>query len=187
MTRRAAKTPGILGRFWRDRRGVSAVEFALLAPVLITFYFGAAEFCQAFMAQKRLGHTTAQLADITSQDNIVTTDELTDTLAIAGRIMSPYPTAPLKTRISGVTRDANGVAKIDWSRGDGMLALRNNAVVTIPAGLIANGESVILSEATYDYISPLRYLLPDMMVFSRTFYLRPRLVNKITCSDCPST
>lgn len=187
MTPRDAQGSGFLSRFWRDRRGVSAVEFALLAPVMITFYFGAAEFCQGFMAQKRLGHTTAQLADITSQDNVVTLDELRDTLAIAGLIMTPYSTTPLKMRISSVTRDASGVAKVDWSRGDGMPALGSDAVVTIPAGLIANGESIILSEASYDYRSPLRYLLQDMMVFRRTFYLRPRLVNKITCSDCPRT
>ncbi|AQR63329.1 hypothetical protein BZG35_03230 [Brevundimonas sp. LM2] len=181
---RVAKQPGLLSRFWQDRRGVSAVEFALLAPVLIILYFGAAEFCQAFMAQKRLGHATAQLADITSQDNAVTVNELSDTMAIAGLIMTPYPTAPLKMRVSSVTRNAEGVAKVDWSRPDGMTPLLRDAVVTIPAGVIENGESVILSEATYDYSSPLGYLVPEMVVFSRTFYLRPRLVNKITCSDC---
>lgn len=184
MQPNAAHRQGFLRRFWQDRRGVSAVEFALLAPVLLIFYFGAAEFCQGFMAQKRLGHTTAQLADITSQDGIVTVDELSDTLAIAGLIMAPYSTTPLKMRVSGVTRDSGGVAKVDWSRGQGMTALGRSAVVTVPAGLISNGESIILSEATYDYVSPIRYLVPEMVVFRRTFYLRPRLVDKITCSDC---
>jgi Flp pilus assembly protein TadG len=46
MTRR-------LSRFWRDRRGVSAVEFALIAPVLMIFYFGMAELTEAMMAQRR--------------------------------------------------------------------------------------------------------------------------------------
>ncbi|MDP2765777.1 MAG: pilus assembly protein, partial [Brevundimonas sp.] len=44
---------GIFRRLSGDERGVSAVEFAMLAPVLIAFYFGMAEFCQGFMAQKR--------------------------------------------------------------------------------------------------------------------------------------
>jgi Flp pilus assembly protein TadG len=183
MKPRSNPVSSVLSRFWLDRRGVSAVEFALLAPVLILFYFGTAEVCQAFMAQKRLGHATAQLADITSQDSVVTVDELTDTLAISGLIMAPYSTTPLLMRISGVTRDANGVAKVDWSRGT-MTALGRNAVVTVPAGLIENGESVILSEATYVYNSPLDYIMQEELMFRRTFYLRPRLVNKITCSDC---
>ena len=37
--RRAAKI-GLLRRLLRDRRGVSAVEFALIAPVMIMIYFG---------------------------------------------------------------------------------------------------------------------------------------------------
>jgi len=175
---------GALPRFWRDQRGVSAVEFALLAPVLIMFYFGSAEFAQGFMAQRRMSHATAQVADITSQDGVVVVDDLDDTFAIASLIMTPYPTTPLKMRVSGVTRGTNGVAKVDWSRGSGMVALGQGATVTVPAGMIANGESIIMSEATYDYVSPLRYLLPNVMTFRRTFYLRPRLVDKITCSNC---
>lgn len=31
-------------RFWRDRRGVAALEFALVAPALFILIFGAAEF-----------------------------------------------------------------------------------------------------------------------------------------------
>lgn len=177
------RAPGFLNRFWQDRRGVSAVEFALLAPVLLILYFGTAEFCQAFMAQKRLSHVTAQLADITSQDSVVTVDELSDTLAIAGLIMTPYSTTPLLMRISGVTRDANGVAKVDWSQGN-MTALAKDAVVTVPAGLIDNGESIILSEATYVYTSPISSMMKEPITFRRTFYLRPRLVNQITCSNC---
>ena len=30
--------------FWRDRKGLSAIEFAILAPVMISFYFGGVEF-----------------------------------------------------------------------------------------------------------------------------------------------
>lgn len=173
-----------IGRFWRDQSGVSAVEFALLAPVMITLYFGSAEFCQGYMAQRRMDHATSQIADIVSQDDVVTLDELDDTFALARLIMSPFPTAPLKIRVSGVTRDSNGVAKVDWSRGSGRSALGTGAVVTVPAGIIANGESVILSESTYDYTSPLGYLLPDLVVFRGTFYLRPRLEDKVTCSGC---
>lgn len=171
-------------RFWQDQSGISAVEFALLAPVIIALYFGNAEFCQAFMAQKRMGHATSQIADITSQDGVVTKDELDDTFAAAHLIMSPFPTTTLKMRVSGVTRNSSGVAKVDWSRGSGLTALGLNSVVTVPAGMIGNGESVILSEATYDFASPVRYFLPAATQFRQTFYLRPRLVEKVTCADC---
>lgn len=175
---------GFFLRFARDGRGVSAVEFALLAPVMIAIYFGLAEFCQGFMAQQRVSHATSQIADLVAQTDVVTTDQLDDTLAIGGLILKPFSATPLKTRVSSVTRNSSGVAKVDWSRGGGLTALTAGSTVTVPAGMIANGETTIMSEATYDYVSPLRYFLPNAITFRNTYYLRPRLVEKVGCSNC---
>ena len=175
---------GIFLRLARDKRGVSAVEFALLAPVMIAMYFGLAEFCQAFMAQKRVAHSTAQVADLIAQTDTISKDGIDDVFAIGGLILTPFPSAPLKLRVSSVTRDANGVAKVDWSRGGGLTALAVGATVTIPAGMIANGETTIMSEANYAYASPLKYFLPNATMFKNIYYLRPRLVDKVPCPDC---
>ena len=53
----------LIRRLTGDERGVSAIEFAMLAPVLIAFYMGMTEFCQGFMAQKRMGHVSAMVAE----------------------------------------------------------------------------------------------------------------------------
>lgn len=178
----AARTrhTGILIRLARDRRGVSAVEFALLAPIMIAFYFGLAEFCQGFMAQKRMGHATSMVADLVSQTDIVTPTQVSDFFEIGGLIMKPFSATPLKMRVSQITRDSSGVARVSWSRGKGMTARTTNASVTLPTGLIANGESIIMSEATYDYDSPVDYLMPSITQFSHTYYLRPRLTEQVT-------
>jgi len=171
-----------LSRFGLDERGVAAVEFALIAPVLIALYLGLAEFCQAYMAQKRTGHLASQIADIVAQSDLVTRDEVADIFAIGTLVLAPFPSAPLKMRISGVTRGTDGVARVDWSRGQGLSS--RSGTVSVPAGLIENGQSIIMSEATYDYVSPLNKLLPGTTQFSQTYYLRPRLVERIGCSDC---
>ncbi|MBN8529987.1 MAG: pilus assembly protein [Caulobacterales bacterium] len=171
---------GILRRLAGDRRGVSAVEFALLAPIMIAFYFGLAEFCQGFMAQKRMGHASAMVADLVSQTDIVTPTQLDDIFGIGGLIMKPFSATPLKLRVSQLTRDNNGVVKVVWSRGKSWTARVTGSTVTIPAGLIDNGESIIFSEATYDYDSPVDYLMPAITRFSHTYYLRPRLTEQVT-------
>ena len=56
-----------LKSFWRDRRGVSAVEFALIAPVLVIFYCGLAELTQAMMAQRRLSNIASSIGDLVAQ------------------------------------------------------------------------------------------------------------------------
>ncbi len=174
---------GLFLRLGRDERGVSAVEFALLAPVLIAFYFGMAEFCQGFMAQKRMGHVSAMVADLVAQEEEVATANLDDIFDIGGLIMKPFSTAALQQRVSSVTR-TSGVARVDWSRGDGMAARAVNSTITLPTDLIANGESVIVSEATYDYDSPVDYFMPGITRFSHIYYLRPRTVDKTLCSNC---
>jgi Flp pilus assembly protein TadG len=174
---------GVFSRLGRDERGVSAVEFALLAPVLIAFYFGMAEFCQGFMAQKRMGHVSAMVADLVAQEETVAIANLDDIFDIGSLIMKPFATAALKQRVSSVTR-TSGVARVDWSRGDGMTARAVNSTITLPTDLIANGESVIVSEATYDYDSPVDYFMPGITRFSHIYYLRPRTVDKTLCSNC---
>jgi Flp pilus assembly protein TadG len=172
-----------LSRLAGDERGVSAVEFAMLAPVLIAFYFGMAEFCQGFMAQKRMGHVSAMVADLVAQEETIATSALDDIFDIGGLIMKPFPTAPLQQRVSSVTR-TSGTARVDWSRGEGMVPRAVNSTITLPAGLIADGESVIVSEATYDYDSPVDYFMPGITRFSHTYYLRPRTVDRTLCSNC---
>lgn len=164
----------------RDRRGVSAVEFAMLAPVMVAFYFGLSEFCQGFMAQKRVGHVASVVADLISQDDIVTTAEMNDIFSVGSTILKPFSSATLTQRVSSVTVNAQGVARVDWSRGSGMTARTANSTVTLPAGLIANGESVIMSEVAYDYDSPVDYMMPSVTRFTQTHYLRPRRVDRVT-------
>ncbi|MBP8248028.1 MAG: pilus assembly protein, partial [Phenylobacterium sp.] len=67
-----------LRRFRDDREGVSAVEFALIAPIMILFYFGMAEICQGFMAQKRTQHVASTIADLVAQRETISTATLTD-------------------------------------------------------------------------------------------------------------
>ncbi|MGV8929865.1 MAG: TadE/TadG family type IV pilus assembly protein [Brevundimonas sp.] len=173
----------LFSRLAGDQRGVAAVEFALLAPILIFFYFGLAEFCQGYMAQKRMGHVAAMVADMVAQEEVTSSVKIDDVFAIGDLIMNPFPTTTLEQRVSSVTRTA-GVARVDWSHGTGMEPRAVNSTITLPADLIANGESIIVSEATYDYDSPADYLMPSITRFSHIYYLRPRTVDKVICSNC---
>ncbi len=80
------------GKFRRDQRGVSAVEFAFIAPVLILFYFGLAEYTQALMAQRKTINTADRtLAEDSplQQDLRQTLQELTRT-AGSIRVLTDY-------------------------------------------------------------------------------------------------
>jgi TadE-like protein len=175
-----------LSAFGRDRRGVSAVEFAMIAPVIILFYFGMAEFCQGFMAQKRMGHSASMVADLVAQAQAPMTEaQLDDVIGIGELIMKPFSADSLALQVTSLTQDASGDVIVDWTYGDHPDAPSPGDVVEIPDNLIVNGESLIMSQADYAYDSSVGAYLPALTHFTQTHYLRPRSVNKVECSDCP--
>jgi Flp pilus assembly protein TadG len=165
--------------FASDRRGVSALEFAFVAPVLITLYLGLAELTSAMTAARRVSHVASALGDLTAQRNEVTTADMSNIFAASTAILAPYPTTPLKARISSVTIDSKGAAKVDWSSAKNWTPFAANAAVTIPSGIVTAGQSAVMAEVSYAYASPIDLLMPQGVTFSRTFYLRPRRVSKV--------
>ena len=174
---------GLFARLRRDHRGVSAVEFALIAPALIAFYFGLAEFTQAMMAERRASHVAASMGDLVAQSTQISDTTLTDIFTIGTTIMSPFPTTPLKMRLTSVTANSSGTPKVDWSKGSGLTALTNGATVTLPTGLVTANQSVIMSEVTYVYDSPVDQFIPGTITFTKKFYLRPRKSDQVTKSS----
>jgi Flp pilus assembly protein TadG len=173
-----------LGTLARDTRGVAAVEFAFLAPILILFYFSMVEFCQGYMALKRTEHTAAMVADLVSQTDALKKQQAVEILDIGDLIMAPFSTSNLKQRVSSVTRVDTTTYRVDWSVGKAMPDKLTVAEAKIPSDMLAVGESVIVAEAFYDYKSPFDRVAPYVTKFNRMAYLRPRTVDFIACAGC---
>ena len=62
-TCRRSDQPASLG----DERGVSAVEFAMLLPLMLTLYLGAVEISQGIGADRKVTLTARTVADLVSQ------------------------------------------------------------------------------------------------------------------------
>src|SRR5471032_1725386 len=92
----------------RDSRGVAAVEFALLLPILLLLYFGVVELTQGVMTQQRADHVASTVGDLVSQSSTITSAEVTDIFSVGDTVMYPYPTASLKMRVSSLSADAHG-------------------------------------------------------------------------------
>lgn len=172
---------GLFRRLARDKRGVSAVEFALIAPALIAFYFGLAELTQAMMAERRASHAASSIGDLVAQSTQISDSTVTDIFTIARAVMSPFPTTTLKMRVTSIVADSAVSPKVAWSKGDGLTAKGVGNTETVPTGLLtAAGDSVILSEVQYSYDSPVDYFVPNAVVFNKKFYLRPRKSDVVT-------
>ena len=165
----------MLSRLGSDRRGVAAVEFALIAPIMIVLYMGLAELSLAMMAERRAAHSASIVADLVAQSSQMDGAQMTDIFNVGNAILKPFPTTPLKIRVTSVTADALGVARVTWSQGHGLGALGSGtAVAGVPAGLLLPGDSIIMADVQYAFSSPLHHTIPSGLLFSETFFLRPR-------------
>ena len=123
--------------FLRCQSASVAIEFAMVAPVAILLYVGAAEITDGVMASRRvtvvaktlsdlvsLQGTTTQKTSTPTPGNAVTATTLSSLLTSAAAILVPYPTSSLTMTISAidVTNTAGGTccsALVRWSYTQG--------------------------------------------------------------------
>ncbi|MEM9054640.1 MAG: TadE/TadG family type IV pilus assembly protein, partial [Pseudomonadota bacterium] len=62
----------------KAKKGVSAVEFALIAPLMLLMYAGCIELSFMMQLDRKVTTSAATLGDLTARADIVTNDDLDD-------------------------------------------------------------------------------------------------------------
>jgi Flp pilus assembly protein TadG len=166
--------------FARDQRGVSAVEFAMLLPLMITLYLGSVEISQGVGIDRKVTLTTRTVADLASQVSSINNADMTNLLNASSSVVAPYDVSKLKVTVSAVTIDANGTAKIAWSDTLNGTKRTVGATVTLPAALNVANTTLIWSEASYAYKPAIGYVVTGTLNLSDQIYMRPRLSDTVT-------
>jgi Flp pilus assembly protein TadG len=169
-----------LARFAGDRRGVSAVEFALLLPIMVTLYLGSVEVSSGIAANRKVTLTAHSLADISSQFTTITNSDMSNILNASADIMAPYPVASLQAVVSELSINNKGVASVVWSDTLNGSARAVGQIVTIPSALAVANSYLILGEVQYNYNPTFGYVLTNTLTLKDQIYMRPRQSNSIT-------
>jgi len=167
----------------RDQKGVSAVEFAMLLPLMVTLYLGAVEVSDAVAAHRKVTLTARTVADLASQVTDVNNTYMEDIKKAAAAVVAPFPPGELKVTVSAVTIDANGVAKIAWSDTLNGTARAVNSTVALPSALNVPNTQLIWSEVHYNYVPSIGHVVTGALNLFDQIYMRPRLsesVNRTT-------
>jgi Flp pilus assembly protein TadG len=164
--------------FSTNQQGVSAVEFALLLPLMLTMYFGSIEVTDAVSADRQVALVATTVADITAQYQTVTTGDVANILAAASAVLAPFSATNAKVTLSSVVIDANLNATVDWSRAtaNGTPRPQGSSVTSaIPAALRVANTSMIWGEATYAYKPLIGWVVTGTLNLSNQMFMRPRL------------
>jgi Flp pilus assembly protein TadG len=76
-------------RFTADTQGVSAVEFALLLPLMLTMYLGGSEVANAVATSRKVTLVSRTVADLASQSASITDISMTNILNASAAVISP--------------------------------------------------------------------------------------------------
>src|SRR5437660_1734069 len=146
-------------RFAQDRRGMTAVEFAFVLPVLVTMYLGTVEISMAVAIDRKVTLLTRTLDDLASQPATIKNADMTNLLDASASVIAPYDASKLKMTVTRVDIDNVGVAKVVWSDTRYGTAHSVGQSVTLPAALKVNNTSLIWSEVEYFYTPTIGYVV----------------------------
>jgi len=189
-----------------DRRGVSAVEFALIAPVLIVIFMGLSDLTTATLAQLHVNRAAEGTADVVATEQNLAQADMVNMLNAADYFMTPYTSTPLSVRITDIYYDGNQshtYGEVYWScamngssstttytpytynaqfqyvPGMTQQASTNIQHVLWTANSNASGTSVIVVETSYSFSSPSSFIIKGVHVMTSAYATIPRVANYV--------
>jgi Flp pilus assembly protein TadG len=158
---------------FNDCRGVAAVEFAMVVPLMLVLFFGTLEFSAGVAVDRKVTMMARTLSDLTSQNISVTTTQLNNIFNASAGIMTPYSATPVKSTITELYVDANLGVHVIWSVGAVPHAKAD--VVAVPTALKVADTYLIYSEVSYLYTPIIGYVMSKTGInLSDLTYTRPR-------------
>lgn len=174
-------------RFGRDERGVSAIEFVLIFPLLVGMLAGTVDIGQALTVSRKMNQVASTLGDIASQKASWTTTDIDAIMAGSASIIEPFNKSDLKIDLAILDVDTSLVAKVSWARGYNKSALVKSdaSPVTIPTNIAQSGVQLIAVKATFTLTTPFSKLLQPVTGvttynYQKTYIMRPRNGDTIT-------
>jgi Flp pilus assembly protein TadG len=175
-----------------QRSGASAIEFAFLAPVLIALYVSSFEITEAYNAAGKILKAAGTVADIVARQPKLDKAFLSEMVDTAEATIAPHTVTGMTLKITGVTIDSAGNAKVLWSWNQaGNAPYVKGSAVTVPDDLRTPSSFLVHAEVSVPhqlllFLSSGSTVTQDIRTIqlSREFFYRQRLSDDIACSDC---
>lgn len=167
-------------KFIVENKGIAAIEFALIAPIMIAFYFGVTEISMAISADREVAHTASVAGDLATQvsqlDGDGVEDIMTASLAILGISSSEIKDVTVELSSYIVDPNNNSINLIGYARMGDEISTGGPATFdpsVIKTDLLTASSGLVVARVNFKY-SPLTFTFMDNTTLHETFYLKPR-------------
>lgn len=187
----ATQRRGLLRRFARDRQGAGAVEFAIIAPLLVVAYIGAFEVSVGFGMASKVSRAASTVSDLLTQESTTTADTVDTMKEVTKRVLAPFQqTDGYTLKITGVAVGPDGKATVAWSRDqEKKEPYPKGSAVTLPSNIEgAKNLFFVRTELSVPYtillMSPNLSHSLNTFPIAKTSYFGLRQGKEIACSGC---
>ena len=166
--------------FLRDQSGVSAMEFAILLPLMLVLNLGCVEVGNGLSAQFKTTLAARTVADLASQYTTINNATMTSILGASSAVLAPFSSANAVVIVSEVTTDSKGNATITWSDALNGTARPAGSTVTLPAKVAQPNISLLWGEVTFPYRPQAGYVITGTVNIYQDMYFYPRISSTVT-------
>ena len=175
--------PDRILRLAKDERGVSAVEFAMLLPLMTTLYLGGVEVSQGVSVNRKVTLTARTVADLVSQAASITNAGATGALQASSAVLAPFPVDKAKVTVTVLKIAANGKVTVEWCKTlSGTPPHATGDEVAIPAALKVPNTSLVWGEVEYSYKPVVGYVVTGTLNLKDQIFMRPRMSDTVVLS-----
>jgi hypothetical protein len=173
----------------RAVRGLAAIEFALIAPVMIFLFFAVVEGSNALSVSRRVSLAVNTLADLASQETQLSTAQADDLFEGVQQIVAQGAISADIRLVSLIIDPDTAEVVVHWSRdnsGGEPYAPGSVYDDLADASLLDVSSSLIVGEIEYSYVSPLTKALIPSIDFDKIATRWPRRTARVQFCTAPA-
>jgi len=180
------KTSQILRRFGSSTRGVAAIEFAAILPVLAVIFLATFDGGQAIATYMKVRAATYALASITNQYSTIQSTDMTSILGASSVVMAPYNSSTPTVIVSQIKITSASNATLQWSAPPGA----RTTVPPLPSALTTSSTYpiyLIFAEVSNTFTPMFGFFGSGGITFRDNLYVTPRGVSCVVYTPSSPT
>jgi Flp pilus assembly protein TadG len=189
----------LVRRFIASTRAAAAIEFAIIAPMLLVMLIETYDIGNAIAVYMKVRSATFALASITNTYATGTfgmqTTDMSDTMTKVSQVLAPYSSSPGTFTVSQIKATSASNATVSWSYSLNGTAHTAGTSWTLPTQLKGNSNNscnsypcyLIYAEVSYSYTPFLFSTFMSSFTLGDNIYVTPRSSNCVQYVSVPSS